>query len=42
MCNLSLTLSEEHQLRVFQNRMLKKRSGPKNEELRERLEKVTK
>jgi hypothetical protein len=39
---LSLTLSEGHQLRVFQNRMLKKRSGPKREELGKQLEKITK
>jgi hypothetical protein len=41
-CNWSPTLSEGHQLRLFQNRMLKKGSGAKREELREGLEKIIK
>jgi hypothetical protein len=31
----SLTLKEEHRLRVFENRVLRRISGPKREEVRE-------
>jgi hypothetical protein len=31
--NLSLTLKEEHRLRVFENRVLRRISGPKRDEM---------
>jgi len=32
-CNLCVTLREEHRLRVFENRLLRRLFGPKGEEL---------
>jgi hypothetical protein len=37
----SLTLGEEHRLRVFENRVLKKMSGSKREEVIRVVEKTT-
>jgi hypothetical protein len=36
-----LTLREEHKLRVFENRVLRKILGPKRDEVRGGLEKTT-
>jgi hypothetical protein len=36
----SLTLREEHRLRVFENRVLRKIFGPKRDEVRRRLERM--
>jgi hypothetical protein len=36
----SLTLREEHKLRVFENRVLKRIFGPKRDEVTGRMEKI--
>jgi hypothetical protein len=36
----SLTLREEHRLRVFQNRVLRRIFGPKRDEVKGRMEKI--
>jgi hypothetical protein len=36
----SLTLREEHRLRVFENRVLRRIFGPKRDEVTRRLEKT--
>jgi hypothetical protein len=38
----SLTLREEHRLRAFENRVLRRIFGPKRDEVTEWLEKTTK
>jgi hypothetical protein len=37
---LSLTLREQHRLRVFENRVLRRMFGPKRDEVTRRLEKT--
>jgi hypothetical protein len=37
----SLTLKEEHRLRVLENRMLRRIFSPKRDEIDERMEKTT-